>query len=178
MPYDETLPGLEDIAWAKAAQAEGGWIAYVAEAEVVHVHDEDRRAVYNRYRREAMALKQILPQEHFRVTDLARLYLSNVLMDAWHALQERVLLAKIGEIAWFRWMQFWGTYRGFAESGPLTRQLKEAFYYPRGLSRRRGSAGRSVAPIDYRATRAETQVDPSGQAYTRGDGQGGALRRR
>jgi hypothetical protein len=27
-------------------------------------------------------------------------------------------------------MQFWGTYRGFAEQGPLTSQLKQTFYYP------------------------------------------------
>jgi glycosyltransferase involved in cell wall biosynthesis len=178
-PYNEEVPALEDVEWATWAMAQGRSLAYVAEAEVIHVHDEDRRAVYNRYRREAMALKQIRPHEHFRATDLARLYLSNVLTDAWRALQERVFLAKIGEIAWFRWMQFWGTYRGFAQPGPLTRQLKEAFYYPRGLSRRRGSADRSIAPIDYRATRADApQVNPLGQASTRGEGQGGAPRRR
>jgi glycosyltransferase involved in cell wall biosynthesis len=182
-PYNEEIPALEDVEWATWATAQGRSVAYVAEAEVIHVHDEDRRAVYNRYRREAMALKQIRPQEHFRVSDLARLYLSNVLMDAWHALQEGVLLAKIGEIAWFRWMQFWGTYRGFAQSGPLTRQLKDAFYYPRGLSRRRGPAGRPIAPIDYRTTRAdvpqvETEDNPLGLARTRGEGRGGALRRR
>jgi glycosyltransferase involved in cell wall biosynthesis len=176
-PYNEEVPALEDIEWATWAMAQGRAVAYVAEAEVIHVHDEDRRAVYNRYRREAMALKQIRPQEHFRATDLARLYLSNVAMDAWHALQERVLLTKIGEIAWFRGMQFWGTYRGFAQSGPLTRQLKEAFYYPRGLSRRRGPVDRPVAPIDYRARRAgdpqgERRPDPRDQARARGEGQG------
>jgi len=154
-PYNEEVPALEDVEWATWAMAQGKSVAYVAEAEVIHVHDEDRRAVYNRYRREAMALKQILPQEHFRVTDLARLYLSNVLMDAWHALRERVLLARVGEIAWFRWMQFWGTYRGFAQSGPLTRQLKEAFYYPRSPSRKPAPDGRPVAPIDYHTASAD-----------------------
>jgi len=154
-PYNEEVPALEDVEWATWAMAQGKSVAYVAEAEVIHVHDEDRRAVYNRYRREAMALKQILPQEHFRVTDLARLYLSNVLMDAWHALRERVLLARVGEIAWFRWMQFWGTYRGFAQSGPLTPQLKEAFYYPRSPSRKPAPDGRPVAPIDYHTASAD-----------------------
>jgi glycosyltransferase involved in cell wall biosynthesis len=154
-PYNEEVPALEDVEWATWAMAQGKSVAYVAEAEVIHVHDEDRRAVYNRYRREAMALKQILPQEHFRVTDLARLYLSNVLMDAWHALRERVLLARVGEIAWFRWMQFWGTYRGFAQSGPLTRQLKEAFYYPRSPSTKPAPDGRPVAPIDYHTASAD-----------------------
>ena len=148
-PYNEEVPALEDVEWASWAMAHGHTLAYVAEAEVIHVHDEDRRAVYNRYRREAMALKQIRPQERFRLTDLARLYASNVLMDGWHALHEGALLRKMGEIAWFRWMQLWGTYRGFSQSGPLTSQLKEAFYYPRSLSRKRALSGRPLAPIDY-----------------------------
>ncbi|WP_416672064.1 hypothetical protein [Egbenema bharatensis] len=32
-------------------------------------------------------------------------------------------------------MQFWGTYQGFTQHTPLTRQLKQTFYYPRGLRR-------------------------------------------
>jgi GT2 family glycosyltransferase len=48
--YDETLPGLEDLAWAHQVMAQGHAISYVAEAEVVHIHDETPRAVYNRYR--------------------------------------------------------------------------------------------------------------------------------
>src|SRR5262245_41014116 len=51
-PYDETLTGLEDLDWAKKAQADGGWIAYVADAEIIHVHEESWIAVRNRYRRE------------------------------------------------------------------------------------------------------------------------------
>ncbi|MCS7010196.1 MAG: glycosyltransferase, partial [Anaerolineales bacterium] len=43
-PYDETLTGLEDLAWAKWAQSQGYRIAYVAEAEVIHVHNETPRA--------------------------------------------------------------------------------------------------------------------------------------
>ena len=46
-------------------------------------------------------------------------------------------------------MQFWGTYRGFAFKGSLTRQLIQAFYYPGG-DRRHSSVGREgVDPIDY-----------------------------
>lgn len=42
-PYDETLTGLEDLAWAKWAQSQGWRIAYIAEAEVIHVHNETPR---------------------------------------------------------------------------------------------------------------------------------------
>jgi len=148
-PYDEELPGLEDLDWATWAIGQGHRIAYVAEAEVVHVHSEGPAAVYNRYRREAMALKRIHPQEHFRVWDLMRLYLSNVVSDLWHAGHERRLASAAGEILWFRWMQFWGTYRGFRHAGPLTQALKQTLYYPRGLERVQVAARRKVTPIDY-----------------------------
>ena len=39
-PYDENLPALEDLAWAKWVFEQGYKIAYKAEAEIVHVHNE------------------------------------------------------------------------------------------------------------------------------------------
>ncbi len=77
-PYDEALPGLEDLAWARRMQEQGSGIAYVAEAEVIHVHNETWRGIYNRYRREGMAFKHIYPQETFRFSDFLRLWVSNV----------------------------------------------------------------------------------------------------
>jgi glycosyltransferase involved in cell wall biosynthesis len=162
-PYDEEIPALEDVEWASWAMSRGRAIAYVAEAEVVHVHDEDRRAIYNRYRREAMALRRIRPYERFGVVDLLRLYASNVLSDAWHALHERVFWRRAGEIAWFRWMQFWGTYRGFSQTGPLTRQLKQAFYYPRSLTWGHAAPGRPIAPIDYHSSLSESRPAAPGR---------------
>ena len=150
-PYDENLPALEDIDWATWAIRQGHTLSYVAEAEVTHVHEEAPRAVFNRYRREAMALRRIHPQTHFRLTDLLRLFTSNVLHDTWHAFHDRVMPGKLPEILWFRWMQFWGTYRGFSLSGPLTKELKQAFYYPRGLARPEDGTRRAARPLDYGA---------------------------
>ena len=159
-PFDESLPALEDVAWATWALAEGYYLSYVPEAEVIHVHNETPAAVYNRYRREAMALKRIRPSEHFHIWDLLRLYPLNALSDFRHALRDRVLGRRLWQILWFRWMQFWGTFRGFALSGPLTSQLKEGFYYPRGLPIGPATPPRSVAPIDYSAAGIELQETP------------------
>jgi len=149
-PYDEELPGLEDVAWASWALA-GGWtLAYAAEAEVVHVHRESPRKVYNRYRREAMALRRIQTGERFHLSDFVRLFLSNVASDMDLARRERVLRRSLWEILWFRWMQFWGTYRGFALSGPLTGDLKRTFYYPLDHPPTSGIRTQARAPIDYR----------------------------
>ena len=148
-PYDESLSGLEDLDWAHWAVGEGYRLAYVAEAEVIHVHDETPRAVYNRYRREAMAFKRIFPQEHFGLRDFLRLSLSNILSDLYHAGQQGVLLRSLGSIFWFRLMQFWGTYQGYRHLGPLTWQLRQTFYYPRRMESAGEPISRNVEPIRY-----------------------------
>jgi len=147
-PYDETLTGLEDLAWGKWAQAQGYDIAYVAEAEIVHVHNETPDGVFNRYRREGMAFKQIYPEAHFSLYDFVRLTTMNVLSDLWHAARERVLWQNIPSIFWFRFMQFHGTRVGYRQSGLLTPQLRETFYYARERKRKEGKI-RDVEPIRY-----------------------------
>jgi glycosyltransferase involved in cell wall biosynthesis len=148
-PYSEDLPALEDVDWASWALGEGYFVSYRAEAEVIHVHEEEPRAVFNRYRREAMALKRIRPREHFGLWDFARLVAAHVWSDMSQAARAGIARRKAWEILWFRWMQFWGTYRGFATAGPLTGQLKETFYYPRRAVQPSPAAERSVAPLDY-----------------------------
>ncbi|MHB8087764.1 MAG: glycosyltransferase family 2 protein [Anaerolineaceae bacterium] len=147
-PYNENLPGLEDLAWAKWAQDNGSSIHYVAEAEVVHVHNESTAGIFNRYRREGMAFKQIYPDEKFTRRDLIKLFIQNVLSDGREALKAKRYLSTIGKIIRFRWLQFSGTYHGYKQSGPLTWQLKKAFYYP-GNSVQQKSRVRKVQPIQY-----------------------------
>jgi len=148
-PYDEELPGLEDLEWALWVKSEGYRLAYVAEAEVVHVHDETPRQVYNRYRREAIALKRLRPHEHFSLIDFARLYASNVASDARHALQQRQFGRAWTSLLWYRLMQFWGTHRGFVHRGPLSPELKRTFYYPRVFHASQAEPARLVEPLDY-----------------------------
>ncbi len=71
--YDENLPGLEDLEWAKWACENHYHISYSADAVIVHVHDEASTGIHNRYMREGMAFKQIYPHEHFGYSDLFRL---------------------------------------------------------------------------------------------------------
>lgn len=147
--YDETLPGLEDLEWARWVMEQGYCIAYVPQAEIIHVHEERPRGIYNRYRREAMAFKHIFPQESFNLMDFLRLFLSNTASDAWHASRKGLLWASFGSILWFRFMQFWGTYQGFRHYGPLTWHLRQTFYYPHGLQQAQELQSRTIAPIHY-----------------------------
>ena len=148
-PYDESLTGLEDLAWAKWAKEQGYAIAYMAEAEVIHAHDETPRGVFNRYRREAMAFKQIHPEAHFNLYDFVRLTTTNILSDLWHAAREHALWMSLASIFWFRTMQFHGTRMGYRESGLVTAQLRETFYYARER-KKKDEKNRDVAPIQYR----------------------------
>ena len=153
--YDETLTGLEDLEWARWAMEQGYVLSYIAEAEVVHVHDEKPRDVYNRYRREAIAFKRLFPDERFSVWDFTRLVISNLVSDFWHAIREGVFTRHAGSILWFRWMQFWGTYQGFRHSGPLTWQLRQTFYYPHELRARADDIRQDIQPIQYEEDESE-----------------------
>lgn len=156
--YDEELPGLEDLEWAIWAKGEGYRLSYVAEAEVIHIHSETPTQVYNRYRREAIALRRLRPDEHLGFTDFVGLVISNVGSDARHALQDGASISAWPEILWFRFAQFWGTYRGFVHRGPLGDGLKQTFYYPRGFEVRDSGEERTVEPIDYSGEHLEDRV--------------------
>lgn len=147
--YDEELTGLEDVAWAKWAQAQGHRVAYVSHAEVIHVHAERPRRVYERYRREGMAFKRIFPESHFSLYDFGRLTLSNIARDIEEAARAGAAWEQLLSIAWFRTMQFWGTYKGYRNSSTVTQALRQTFYYPPS----RPSATRErrdVEPISYK----------------------------
>jgi glycosyltransferase involved in cell wall biosynthesis len=137
MPFDEELTGLEDLDWAKRAIEEGYGTAYSSEAEIVHVHDETLPKVLNRYRREAIAFKRIYPAENFSFKDFLKLFFANAFTDYFHALQDGAFFKNIFSIPAFRFMQFLGTYRGFNQRGAVTENLRDRFYYPDGLFRKK-----------------------------------------
>ncbi len=147
-PYDETLTGLEDLDWSRWAQAQGHAIAYVPEAEIIHIHNETPRGVRNRYQREAMAFKRIYPEAHFNLYDFARMTTSNIFFDLYHAARERVLLKSAASIFWFRTAQFWGTYQGYRRAAEWSWNLRQTFYYPRGAVAD-PAPERDVPPIRY-----------------------------
>jgi len=162
VPYDETLTGLEDIDWAKRILKLAYKIAYVSEAEVIHVHNETTRAIFNRYRREAIAMKRIFPEETFGLWEFLRLFIANAAMDVYHAWHDRVLWKQMADILIFRLMQFWGTYLGYAQRGPVTQRLRQTFYYPNGVSREylQGNSSRARKRIEYACDRHVEQTDP------------------
>ncbi|MFC1835277.1 glycosyltransferase [Thermodesulfobacteriota bacterium] len=129
-PYDEQLTGLEDLDCAKKIIFLGYGLAYSADAEVVHVHEETSTQRFNRYKREAVALKRILPDSNFNIFDLIWLYSSNCLMDLLVSAREGMLRQRASEILRCRWHQFSGTFSGYRLKGALAKQMKMQFFYP------------------------------------------------
>lgn len=129
-PYDESLTGLEDLDFAKKALARGCKIAYVADAPIVHVHDESWDKVRNRYRREAMAYARIFEGSTVSLPEAVGLSLSNIARDYLNAVKEHRLSGNVLGIPMFRFAQFIGAWQGFRQPSHVSAQLLERFYYP------------------------------------------------
>ena len=148
-PYNEQITGLEDLAWSSWGKDQGYSISYVAEAEIIHIHDETFKQVYNRYRREAIALKQILPQSQFSFRNMVSMIFRKVVRDMSRAFRERVLGQEFFNILRFRGLQYLATWTGYRYSGTIDQQLHMQFYYPPGMLSEKVPESRLVKPIDY-----------------------------
>jgi glycosyltransferase involved in cell wall biosynthesis len=129
--FDETLTGLEDLKLAKGIVADGGSVSYVSSAAVYHIHHETWHQIRIRYEREALALREIMPEIHVNLFDFVRYFTSGVTHDFLIAFNQKMLMGNIFEILAFRWMQFWGTYRGNREHRELSARQREEFFYPK-----------------------------------------------
>lgn len=130
LPYNEELTGLEDLDWANRARILGHRIVYVADARVVHVHEETFSETVNRYRREALAHKRIFGDQSMSLAEALALFGVNTIADYLAAIREGDLVLNVLSIPRFRFAQFWGSYQGFRRSERVTAELKRRFYYP------------------------------------------------
>lgn len=129
--FDELLTGLEDLDWATDMKRSGYKLVYEAKATIIHVHEEKASQVYNRYKREAIALKKIKPESSFSFIDLVRLMTINILHDLRQAFSEKKLVEHLVDIFTFRYNQFVGTYKGYIETETqLNKELRNRYYYP------------------------------------------------
>lgn len=129
--FDEHVTGLEDMVLGKRLIEEGRKIGYVADAPVIHIHEETMDQTKRRYYREALTLRTVMPDVHMNFKDFLRYLWIGILNDFKEAKKQKVLNSKALEIFLFRTMQFWGAYKGHNENRKLSREQKEAYYYPK-----------------------------------------------
>ena len=101
--FDETLPGLEDIDWAKHWMQKDYIVVYEPSASIYHAHEETWSQVRHRYYREGQAAKWIgvigrrhLPREVCREA-------AYFFGDLGHALRQGMLVQRAAEILRFRY---------------------------------------------------------------------------
>lgn len=128
--YDESLPGLEDIAWATEIQSLGGALAYAADAAVVHVHEESFKQTLNRYRREALAHRSQRSARAMGARRAAALGLSHIVHDI-VAAGRLGRFGAVPEIVSFRSAQFAGAYLGNRDSAEDPDEVIARMYYRR-----------------------------------------------
>ena len=110
--FDETLPGLEDVDWAKHWMEQGYMVVYEPSASIYHIHEESWSQVRHRYYREGQAARWIgitrrrdLPRELFR--EAAYLF-----GDLVQSIKQGVLPQKAAEITRFRYEKTAGLVSG------------------------------------------------------------------
>lgn len=165
--FDETVTGLEDMVLAKTIVNAGGRIGYVAEAAVIHIHEETLRQTRRRYYREALTMRTIMPEVHFHFWDMVKCVSAGVSHDMGVALREKALLKEAVGIVGFRFNQYWGTYRGHNEHRALSRAQKVSYYYPQSPKRRAEVASVQVEQTARAETGAAWTAIPAGADLTR-----------
>lgn len=125
-PFDEGLPGLEDIEWAKRWMKEGLKVRYEPTACIIHVHAESWAQVRRRYHREGMAARWVgirilrhIPGEVWRELRWG-------LDDIWMAAREGRLFELAGQILRFRHAKLMGTISGIVDSRGIANPARRA----------------------------------------------------
>ncbi len=128
--FDEELTGLEDMELAKRYNQKGGKIAYIANANVYHIHNEKWQQTRRRYEREAIALQKIMPEVQVSFLDMIRYITVSVISDIHGAIHDQCLMKEFFGIIKFRFAQYLGTYRGNHDNRTLSKKRKENYFYP------------------------------------------------
>ena len=125
-PFDEGLPGLEDIGWAKHWIEHGYKVQYEPDACIIHVHTETWAQVRRRYHREGMGARWVgikilrqIPGEVWRE-------LRWLVGDLWLAARQYQFGELAGDILRFRYEKTVGTIGGIVDSRGMSNPAARA----------------------------------------------------
>jgi 2-desacetyl-2-hydroxyethyl bacteriochlorophyllide A dehydrogenase len=124
--FDEGLPGLEDIEFAKYWMEHGRKVMYEPEACIIHVHTESWSQVRRRYHREGMAARWVGTRilRHIPAETVREIAWTG--KDLLLAARERRLTALAGQIFRFRYEKLVGSIMGIVDSRGLSNPARRA----------------------------------------------------
>ena len=124
--FDEGLPGLEDIEFAKYWMEHGRKVMYEPEACIIHVHTESWSQVRRRYHREGMAARWV-------GTRILRHIPEEIVRETWWTCKDVALATRDGLIATlggqilrFRYEKLIGSIMGIVDSRGLSNPARRA----------------------------------------------------
>ena len=139
-PFDETLPGLEDIEWAKYWMVRDYQVVYEPAAALHHIHEESWRQVRRRYYREALAARWMgVKARRHVVTEFAR-ELGYTVLDLAKTMTSLVtgnetpgqVLGRNREVLLFRAHKVVGTMRGLLDGAMMQDPVsRESVFFDR-----------------------------------------------
>jgi len=128
--YDETLTGLEDLAFGKKVTESGFRIAYCPEAVVHHLHHESWVQIRRRYEREAIALRHIETSLSLSLIDATFYFLSACCFDVFASIRAKRGISLAKEIFYYRFNQFMGSWLGSRSHRELSSKEKSVYFFP------------------------------------------------
>jgi len=132
VPFDEHLPGLEDVHWAKHWMQRGLKVSYEPEAGIFHMHEETWAQVRHRYFREAVAARTIGMKGAADAWKVILQELRWLVNDLILALKTGVITRRAGEIWQFRLQKSVGTVKGlFHHEAIVDESEREALFFDR-----------------------------------------------
>ncbi len=129
-PFDEALPGLEDIEWTKHWMEHNHRVVYEPQSAIYHIHEESWRQVRRRYYREALAAKWIGIKRRIHIPQEMLSEGKNLTTDLIQAGWERCLIPKLTEIVLFRFNKTVGMVQGILDGAAMSdpRQREAMFF--------------------------------------------------
>jgi 2-desacetyl-2-hydroxyethyl bacteriochlorophyllide A dehydrogenase len=139
-PFEEGLPGLEDIEWAKYWMERGCKVVYEPKAALYHLHEENWRQVRRRYYREAVAARWIrIKARNYTFIEPVR-EIGRTMLDIGLAVSGKIeqpagvkrTRDRIVEIVQFRANKAIGTVQGLLDGGAMeSRTARENIFFDR-----------------------------------------------
>jgi 2-desacetyl-2-hydroxyethyl bacteriochlorophyllide A dehydrogenase len=132
--FDEGLPGLEDLEWAKYWIERGLKVMYEPEACIIHVHTETWSQVRRRYHREGMAARWVGTRILRHIPGEVTREIAWTAKDLLLAARSNRLGTLSSQILRFRYEKLIGTVMGIVDSRGLTNPARRAeLFFQRGF---------------------------------------------
>lgn len=130
--FDEALPGLEDIEWAKYWMTRGFHVAYEPQAALYHIHEESWPQIRRRFYREAVAAKMIGVSNPWDAPVGLVAETGRVVSDLYRAVRADNVFRRAPEIFSFRFNKAVGMTRGLLNGTSATDvHSKESMFFDR-----------------------------------------------